>query len=118
LEALSYPSLGALPSFGDGVSRKWSEGGRRENFWGREGGWKIPGQRKRMCFWFIPKTVWTASSWTGALVAAGSLQPLRGPYLPLFFPGAAWTCSVKCFKNDFFGWKRRLPKFCGAVFQA
>ncbi len=53
--------------------------------------------RKRMCFWFIPKTAWTASSWTGGLVAAGSHQPLRGPYLPLFFPGAASTCSVKCF---------------------
>jgi len=31
-----------------------------------------------MCFWFIPKTASTASSSTGALVAAGSLQPSRG----------------------------------------
>jgi len=28
-----------------------------------------------MCFWFIHKTAWTASSWTGALVAVVSLQP-------------------------------------------
>jgi hypothetical protein len=28
---------------------------------GKEGGWKIPGQGKRMCFWFIPKMAWTAS---------------------------------------------------------
>jgi hypothetical protein len=28
-----------------------------------------------MCFWFIPKTASMASSSTGALVAAGSLQP-------------------------------------------
>jgi hypothetical protein len=30
-----------------------------------------------MCFLFIPKMAWTASSWTSALVAAGSLQPHR-----------------------------------------
>jgi hypothetical protein len=49
--------------------------GRRGKFWGREGGWKIPRQGKRMCFWFIPKTAWTVWSWIGALVVAGSLQP-------------------------------------------
>jgi len=88
LETLCYSSSWALLSFGDGVSRKWGEGGRRAevgrrggvgrrgNFWGREGGWKIPGQGKRMCFRFIPKTAWTASSWTGALVAVVSLQLL------------------------------------------
>jgi hypothetical protein len=27
-----------------------------------------------MWFWFIPKMVWMASSWTGALVATSSLQ--------------------------------------------
>jgi len=32
----------------------------------------------RMCFWFIPKMASTTSSSTGALVAAGSLQPLIG----------------------------------------
>jgi len=31
--------------------------GRRGKFWGREGIRKIPGQGKRMCFWFILKTV-------------------------------------------------------------
>jgi hypothetical protein len=51
------------------------EVGRRGKSWGREGGWKIPGQGKRMCFWFIPKTAWTASSWTGALVATDWLPP-------------------------------------------
>jgi hypothetical protein len=62
-EALCYSSLRALPSSGDGVSRKWGEGGgmggggvgRTGMFWGREGGWKIPGEGKRMHFWFIPK---------------------------------------------------------------
>ncbi len=63
------------------MNEKWGEGGRREDvgrrgkFWGKEGSWKICGQGKRMCFWFISKTVWTALSWTGALLAAGSLQP-------------------------------------------
>jgi hypothetical protein len=87
LEALCYSSSGALLSSRDRVSEKWGEGrrgdigrrgaevGRRGKFWGREGGSKIPGQGKRMCFWFIHKTAWRASSWTGALVAAGSLQP-------------------------------------------
>jgi hypothetical protein len=74
---------GALPSSSNGVSEKWGEGGRRGKFWGREEGWKILGQGKRMCFWFIPKTAWTTSSWTGALVAAGSLQPLPTPFLAL-----------------------------------
>jgi len=32
----------------------------------------------RMCFWFILKRASTASSSTGALVAAGSLQPHVG----------------------------------------
>ncbi len=50
LEALCYSSSGALPSSEDGVGRKWGEGGRRGKFWGKEGGWKIPGQGKRMCF--------------------------------------------------------------------
>jgi hypothetical protein len=90
--ALCYSSLGAIPDSRDGLSGKWGEGvgrgevgrrggvkvGRRDKFWGWKGGWKIPGQGKRMCFWFIPKTAWTASSWTGALLAAGSLQPKPG----------------------------------------
>ncbi len=45
------------------------ERGMRGKFWGREEGWNIPGQGKRMCFWFIPKTASRASSRTGALVA-------------------------------------------------
>jgi hypothetical protein len=32
-----------------------------------------------MCFWFIPKTASMASSSTGELVAAGSLQPNKTP---------------------------------------
>jgi hypothetical protein len=32
-----------------------------------------------MCFWFIPKAASTASSSTGALVAAGSFQPEISP---------------------------------------
>jgi hypothetical protein len=51
------------------------EVGRRGKFWGWKRGWKILGHGKRMCFWFIPKTTWTATSWTGALVVVGSLQP-------------------------------------------
>jgi len=48
---LCYSSSGAFPSFGDGMSGKWGEGGRRGSvgrrvgevgrrgkFWGREGG--------------------------------------------------------------------------------
>jgi hypothetical protein len=56
LETLCYSSSRALSSSGDGMSKKWSEGGRRGevsrrgerevgrrgNFWGKEGGWKIP----------------------------------------------------------------------------
>ncbi len=38
------------------VGRRDGEVGRRGKFWGREGGLKIPGQGKRMCFRFIPKT--------------------------------------------------------------
>ncbi len=49
------------------------EVGRRVRFWAREGGWKIPGQGKRMGFWFICKTAWMAS-YSTALVAAGPLQ--------------------------------------------
>jgi hypothetical protein len=92
LEALCYSSLGALPSFGDGMSRKWGEGGRRGKFWGREGGWKIPRQGKRMCFWFIPKTLWMASSWTSALVVDVSLQPRKtsiSNLLPAMVPRGA-----------------------------
>jgi len=65
-------------------------GGRRGEVGGREVGRRrgkqILGQRRgkqkqylwagRMCFWFIPKTASTASSAIGALVAAGSLQPI------------------------------------------
>ncbi len=29
-----------------------------------------------MCFWFIPKTAWMASSWASALVSTSSLQPI------------------------------------------
>jgi hypothetical protein len=44
-------------------------------FWGRvEAGKNIYIWAGRMWFWFIPKTASTASSSTGALVAAGSLQ--------------------------------------------
>jgi hypothetical protein len=74
-----YSSSGALPSFGNGMNRKWCEGGkkgeiiRRGKFWGRKGGWKIPRQGKKMCFWFIPKIAWTASSWTSALLVVSSL---------------------------------------------
>jgi hypothetical protein len=70
LKVLRYSRLGALLSFGNGMRRKWSEEGRkgevgrREKNWGRKGGWKILGQGKRMCFWFIPEIVWMASSWT------------------------------------------------------
>ncbi len=80
-EALCNSSSGVLLSSWDGVSMKCGEEGRRGEvgrrgkFWGREGGWKIPVPGKRMGFWFIPKTAWTASSSTGALLAAGSLQP-------------------------------------------
>jgi hypothetical protein len=79
--SLCYSCLGDFPNFGVRVSGNWSEGckrqevGRKGNFWGKEGGWKILGQGKRMCFWFIPKTAWTASSWTSALEATSSLQP-------------------------------------------
>ncbi len=58
----------------DGISEKWSEGGTREvrrgggrqegKFWGGDGDWKILVQGKIMCFWFIPKIVWMASSST------------------------------------------------------
>jgi hypothetical protein len=45
-------------------------------FWGRvEAGKNIYIWAGRMWFWFIPKTASMASSSTGALVAAGSLQP-------------------------------------------
>jgi hypothetical protein len=53
------------------------EVGRRGKFWGKE-----EAEKKQyvwvgwMCFWFIPKTASTGSSSIGALVAAGSLQPL------------------------------------------
>jgi len=42
---------------------------------GQRRGLKNPWAGKEDVFWFIPKTAWTASSWTGALVAAGWLQP-------------------------------------------
>ncbi len=83
------------------LSSPWSSGDRGEKkeaklegekmslnlgggkLWGREEGRKNPGQGKRKIkmpyldvFGFILKTAWTASSWTGALVAAGSLQPV------------------------------------------
>ncbi len=45
---------------------------------------KNPGHGKRKIkmlyldvFGFIPKTAWMASSWVGALVDAGSLQPVH-----------------------------------------
>ncbi len=78
------------------------EVGRRGKFWGREGGWKIPGQGKRMCFWFIPKTAWTASSWTGALVAAGSVQPNKLSVLSPALP--------KLVQNHKSGWKQHTGK--------
>jgi len=64
------------------------EVGRRrgKQILGQRRGKQILGQRRgkqkqylwagRMCFWFIPKTASTASSAIGALVAAGSLQPI------------------------------------------
>jgi hypothetical protein len=55
------------------VENEAREVGRRGKFCSREGGWKILGQGKRMCFWFIPKMVWTASSWTSTLVVVSSL---------------------------------------------
>jgi hypothetical protein len=72
--------LQALPSFADGVRTKWGkvgrrEVGRREKLWGRKEVEKTKSfGLGRMCFWFIPKTAWMVSSWTGAMVAAGSLQ--------------------------------------------
>jgi hypothetical protein len=36
-----------------------------------------------MCFWFILKTASTAASSTGALVAAGSLQPMDPEHIRL-----------------------------------
>jgi hypothetical protein len=42
-EVLSYSSLGAFLSYGDGVSGKWGEGGRRGKNWGREEGSKNHG---------------------------------------------------------------------------
>jgi len=62
------------------VGRKGEVGGRevsrRENFGGNEEAEKTKNSGQgRMCFWFIPKMASTASSSTGALVAAGSLQP-------------------------------------------
>jgi len=74
-------------SFGDGVSTKSGEVGRRgevggrevgrmKKFWGRE---EVENTNNfgqgRMCFWFIPKIASTASSSIGALVVASSLQP-------------------------------------------
>ncbi len=92
LKALCYSSLGALLSSRDRVSRKWGEGGkswevgrrevrrgevgRRGKFWGKEGGWKIPGQGKRMWFLVHPQNSLNDLILTGALLAAGSLQPL------------------------------------------
>jgi len=46
-------------------------------FWGRIKAKKQKNWAGRMWFWFIPKTTSTASSLTGALVAAGSLQPCQ-----------------------------------------
>ncbi len=52
-------------------------------FWGRvEMGNNIYIWAGRMWFWFIPKMVSTASSSTGALVAAGSLQPVWPSVVP------------------------------------
>jgi hypothetical protein len=47
-KVLSYSSSGALAMEWGGNETR--EVGRRENFWGREGGWKLRRQRKRMCF--------------------------------------------------------------------
>jgi hypothetical protein len=87
LKALCYSSSGALLSSRNQVTRKWGEGGkswevgkrevgRRGKFWGKEGGWKIPGQGKRMWFLVHPQNGLNSLILTGALVAAGSLQPL------------------------------------------
>ncbi len=64
------------------VSAKWDEVGRRGKLWGREEGLKNPwaGEKDNKnallgCVWVHPKTDWMASSWNGALVAAGSLRP-------------------------------------------
>jgi hypothetical protein len=42
-----------------------------------------------MCFWFIPKTAWTTSPWTSALVATYSLQPSPFTFSNLSFD--VWT---------------------------
>jgi hypothetical protein len=69
-KALYYSSSRALEM--EWIGNEGKEVGRREKFWGRERGWKIPRQGNRMCFSFIPKPTSTASSWTNALVAVGS----------------------------------------------
>jgi hypothetical protein len=90
LEALCYSSSGAFPSSGDEMRGKWVKGSRRVEV-GRRGGGsteegKILGQRRGLKNpWAGEENVflaWTASSWTGALVAAGSLQSLNCTSLP------------------------------------
>jgi hypothetical protein len=70
-------SFQAPLNFGIRLNTKWVEVGRRGKLWGKEESWKNLGQGKRMCFWFIPKTPWIASSWIGALVVVGSFQPMN-----------------------------------------
>jgi hypothetical protein len=60
IKALCYSSLGALSNFGDGVSRKWGEGGKkgevgRREFWGREGAEKSLGKGRGCVFGSSPK---------------------------------------------------------------
>ncbi len=83
-EALCYSSSKAVVSSRDGVTRTWGEGGRRGGrvgrrgkFWGREWGWKIPRQGKRVCFWFIPKIAWTTSSSSGCWFTLTHYRTLR-----------------------------------------
>jgi hypothetical protein len=58
------------------------EVGRREKLWGREEVEKTKKFEYGRMFWFIPKTISTPSCSTGALVAAGSLQPLLSCFHP------------------------------------
>jgi hypothetical protein len=62
LAPISSFKFQAFSSVGNGMNVKWREVGRRGKLWGIEESWKNLGQGKRMCFWFIPKMSWMASS--------------------------------------------------------
>jgi hypothetical protein len=81
-------------------------------FWGRiEAGKNIYIWEGRVWFWFIPKTASTASSSTGALVAAGSLQPMLIP-LPSGLLVETWDHTID---DTFFQWELLIiiKKLCG-----